>query len=202
MVTPSSRTVPESRSARPVIRLKRVVFPEPFGPITLTSSPGATTRSMPSAAATPPNRLVRPSISRSGPGRAAGRSSIHDSRTAPPRDGTAACCSRLSAVTRRTAGNRPSRRKSIISTRIRPKISSSEVMSWTLWRKSLPTSRPRAWTYSVSSWRITDWRNARISAASTTPRTDPIPPSTTITSTMTDTGNVNMSGVAVVSLAT
>ena len=49
---------------------------------------------------------------------------------------------------------------------------------------------------------MTDCRKATSSAASTTPRIDPSPPSTTMTSTITDTGNVNMSGVAVVSLAT
>ncbi len=119
-----------------------------------------------------------------------------------PRVGATDCSSRVSADTRRTAGHRPSRRKSIIRTRMTPKISSSEVISSTRWRNGLPTSRPRAWTYSVRSWRITDWRNARKSAAATTPRIDPSPPSTTITSTITDTGNVNMSGVAVVSLAT
>ncbi len=83
-----------------------------------------------------------------------------------------------------------------------PKINSSDVISSTRWRKGLPTRRPRAWTYSVRSWRITDWRKATNSAARTTPRMDPRPPSTTMTSTITDTGNVNMSGVAVASLAT
>jgi len=77
-----------------------------------------------------------------------------------------------------------------------------EVISSILCKKSLPTRRPRACTYPVSSCRITDWRNDRNSAATTTPRIDPRPPSTTMTRIMTDTGNVNMSGVAVVSLAT
>ena len=48
------------------MRLKRVVFPDPFGPMTLTSSPAFTSSVMPSAAATPPNRFVSPSISSSG----------------------------------------------------------------------------------------------------------------------------------------
>ncbi len=185
------------------MRLKSVVFPEPFGPMTLTSSPAWTSSVVLSAAATPPNRFVSPSISSSGrAGTTPDFGVAQESSIAAPRDGAADCCSRLSAATRRTAGQSPSRRNSIIRTRIRPKISSREVMSWTFWRYGLPTARPRAFTQDVSSWRISDWRNARMSAARTTPRTEPMPPSTTMTRIMTETGNWNISGVAVVSLAT
>ena len=123
-------------AASPVIRLKSVVFPEPFGPMTLTSSPAFTLKLMPSAAATPPNRLVSPSISSSG--RAAASAALRrrprELDRAAARPGSAVCCSRVSAATRRMAGQSPSRRNSIIRTRIRPKISSSAVMSWTFWR--------------------------------------------------------------------
>ena len=132
---PSRRIVPLSRSVSPVIRLKSVVFPDPFGPMTLTSSPAYTVSVMPSAAATPPNRLVRPSISSSGrAGASAALGVAHESSTLPSRLGRAVCCSRVSAATRRMAGHSPSRRNSIIRTRIRPKISSSAVMSCTFWR--------------------------------------------------------------------
>src|SRR5262252_783611 len=43
----------------------KVDLPAPFGPIIACSSPAGSTSEIPSAATTPPNRLVRPSISRS-----------------------------------------------------------------------------------------------------------------------------------------
>src|SRR5215469_6317613 len=43
----------------------KVDLPAPFGPIIACSSPAGSTREIPSAATTPPNRLVRPSISSS-----------------------------------------------------------------------------------------------------------------------------------------
>jgi hypothetical protein len=46
---------------RPVIRLKKVVLPAPFGPMTLTISPSSTLRFTPSTARRPPND--RPSSS-------------------------------------------------------------------------------------------------------------------------------------------
>ena len=156
-----------------------------------------------SAAATPPNRFVSPSISSNGrAGTVAARGVAQESSTAAPRDGAAACCSLVSAATRRWDGQSPSRRNSIIKTRMIPKMSSRPRISSSFWRKSLPTARPSACTYRVSSWRMTDWRKASRSAAMTTPRIEPMPPSTTMTSTMTETGNWNISGVAMVSLAT
>src|SRR5262249_623744 len=82
------------------------------------------------------------------------------------------------------------------------KISSSDVISSTRCSVSLPTTRPRACTYSVRSCRITDCKKATNSAAITTPRMEPSPPSTTMTSTITETANVNMSPVALVRFAT
>src|SRR5581483_2151924 len=45
---------------RPVTRLNRVVLPAPFGPMMLTSSPAARSRSIASTAVSPPNRRVKP----------------------------------------------------------------------------------------------------------------------------------------------
>ena len=50
--TPPSQTRPPSRSSRPDRQFSRVVFPEPDGPITATSSPAATSMSSPRNAST------------------------------------------------------------------------------------------------------------------------------------------------------
>src|SRR5436305_12031216 len=44
----------------PVTRLKSVVWPAPFGPITLTISPSATSKSRPETQASPPNASDTP----------------------------------------------------------------------------------------------------------------------------------------------
>src|SRR5207245_1591804 len=106
---PSSRMLPASGTMSPVIRLKRVVLPEPFGPITLTSSPAWTVSVMSSAAATPPKLLRKPSISSSGrPGPPADSGRAHARSPTAPREGPAVCCSRVRAETFRTAGHSPS----------------------------------------------------------------------------------------------
>src|SRR5450759_2819607 len=53
----------------PVITLKTVVLPAPFGPITLTTSRSATCRSSSEIARNPPNDSVRCSRLRKGPSR-------------------------------------------------------------------------------------------------------------------------------------
>lgn len=53
-------TVPVSGGAKPDSRSSTVVFPAPLGPINPTISPGATYRSTPSTAVTPPNALRSP----------------------------------------------------------------------------------------------------------------------------------------------
>src|ERR1700732_2801056 len=58
-----NRTSPPSRRMKPVTRLKTVVLPEPFGPISPVMLPSATDREQPSTATTPPNRLERFAIS-------------------------------------------------------------------------------------------------------------------------------------------
>src|SRR5438309_2534424 len=50
----------------PVIRLKSVVLPAPFGPITLTISPSSTPRSRSDTTASPPNESETPRSSSSG----------------------------------------------------------------------------------------------------------------------------------------
>src|SRR5882724_650757 len=57
---PSRLTRPASARWKPVTRSKSVDLPAPFGPITPTSSPGATANETSRLAITPPKRLVRP----------------------------------------------------------------------------------------------------------------------------------------------
>src|SRR2546427_794968 len=57
---PRTRTSPPSAARWPVSRLMSVVLPEPFGPISPTRSPAATTKSTASFATMPPNHLTRP----------------------------------------------------------------------------------------------------------------------------------------------
>ena len=138
----------------------------------------------------PPNRFVRPRTSSIGVPAGSGTSRIPLSDAPmPPREGIAACSVRLSGAVVREAGMSPSRRYSIISTRMIPKISSIVWTSSTCWSPWLPTSRPSACTHWVRSCRNQDCRSCRSSAPRTTPGTLPMPPSTIITSTITDTGN-------------
>src|SRR5436305_243659 len=51
---------PPTAARWPVSRLMSVVLPEPFGPISPTRSPSATTKSTASFATMPPNHLTRP----------------------------------------------------------------------------------------------------------------------------------------------
>src|SRR6185369_9316029 len=63
---PSSSTTPLSGRWKPVTRLKKVLLPEPFGPITPTISPGQTEIAWPFSAVSPRNDLVRPRVASSG----------------------------------------------------------------------------------------------------------------------------------------
>src|SRR5437016_12371123 len=63
---PSSKRIrPAVAGWRPVIRLKRVVFPEPLGPMRPTISPSSTRSARSCTARRPPKSFVRPSVSRS-----------------------------------------------------------------------------------------------------------------------------------------
>ena len=62
----SSRIRPALRSMKPVIRLRVVVLPAPFGPIRLTICPRLTSKLTSSTATNPPKRTVNPSIRSSG----------------------------------------------------------------------------------------------------------------------------------------
>src|SRR5712664_198443 len=62
ILRPFSRISPASGASPPAIRLKSVVLPAPFGPIIPCASPGATDRSISSAAITEPKVLRRPLI--------------------------------------------------------------------------------------------------------------------------------------------
>ena len=203
MSSPMKNTRPLSGVSRPVTKLKNVVLPDPLGPIRPTTVRGSIVKPRSFTAVIPPNRFVRPRTSSIGVPAGSWTARIPLSDTPmPPREGIAACSARLRDAVVREAGMSPSRRYSIISTRMIPKISSIVWTSSTCWSPSLPTSRPRACTHCVRSCRNQDCRSCRISAPRTTPGTLPMPPSTTITSTITDTGNWNMSGVAVPSFAT
>src|SRR2546430_3358802 len=59
MSRPSKRTRPASGRTWPVIRLKSVVLPAPFGPMIAVTRPAATVRLTPPTAAKPPNALCR-----------------------------------------------------------------------------------------------------------------------------------------------
>jgi len=63
---PLKYIAPESGFVKPVIRLNRVVFPAPFGPIRPRVSPATICRLKLSTATIPPNRLLRLFISRIG----------------------------------------------------------------------------------------------------------------------------------------
>src|SRR5713101_5238593 len=63
--SPSSRSAPRliwppSAGVRPLITLKRVVLPAPFGPMRPVIEPSATLSVQPASASTPPKRLVMP----------------------------------------------------------------------------------------------------------------------------------------------
>ena len=60
---PSKRTVPASARTKPQMTLKSVVLPAPLGPITPTTSPGATASDTSSRAVNPPKRTVTPATS-------------------------------------------------------------------------------------------------------------------------------------------
>src|SRR5215472_3077035 len=63
---PPTNTLPAVGRRWPVIRLKSVDFPAPFGPITAAISPSATARSTSETARKPPNDLERPRTSSTG----------------------------------------------------------------------------------------------------------------------------------------
>src|SRR5437660_1799255 len=60
------RIWPPSAGVRPLIALKSVVLPAPFGPMRPVMEPSPTDSVQPVSASTPPNRLVTPVIVRSG----------------------------------------------------------------------------------------------------------------------------------------
>src|SRR6202047_178228 len=62
ILRPYSQISPASGARPPAIRLKSVVLPAPFGPMMPSASPGATDRSISSAAITEPKVLRRPLI--------------------------------------------------------------------------------------------------------------------------------------------
>src|SRR5947209_963460 len=72
MSRPSNRIDPAVGPKVPAIRLKVVVLPEPFGPISPRISPGCTANDTSLTAVKPPNRLVRPDTSSTQPTTSAG----------------------------------------------------------------------------------------------------------------------------------
>src|SRR5262249_27856712 len=80
--TPSKRTSPTSVARNPEMRWNSVVLPAPFGPMSPTISPGATSKLTPETACSPPKRLRTPTTSRSAMsgGRATARPRAPESR--------------------------------------------------------------------------------------------------------------------------
>ena len=78
---------PESGASTPAIRLKSVVLPAPFGPISPVIEPRAVSRLAPSTAAMPPKRLKTPATRIVGhaPGAAGARSRKAGRRASQPR---------------------------------------------------------------------------------------------------------------------
>ncbi len=81
MRSPSNQISPRSSGIVPSIRLKSVVFPEPFGPISAVIVPRSTDRFTPSTALTPPKRFSALLTSRIGPAGASAASSAARSTT-------------------------------------------------------------------------------------------------------------------------
>ena len=66
MVSPSNTTSPEVGGNKPLIRLKNVVLPAPFGPITARSSPARISNETPSTAFSVPKWRETLRICRNG----------------------------------------------------------------------------------------------------------------------------------------
>src|SRR5690606_3654320 len=81
--TPSSTTRPASGAVRPAATRSSVVLPPPLGPRTLTVSPAATARSIPTRTGRPPRATDTPSRTRRGSGAGRG-SAAGTSPTLPP----------------------------------------------------------------------------------------------------------------------
>src|SRR4029453_18665668 len=64
--SPPRRISPPSACVRPLITLKSVVLPAPFGPISPVIEPSRTESVQPESASTPPKRLVIPVTESSG----------------------------------------------------------------------------------------------------------------------------------------
>ena len=82
---PSKRTAPALGENNPLMRLKNVVLPAPFGPMMARNSPGSTDSDTSPIAARLPKRLLRPSSLSSvmPPPRERTRRPAHAGRTAP-----------------------------------------------------------------------------------------------------------------------
>ena len=64
MSRPLNLIVPRVGVRKEVSKLKQVVLPAPFGPISAWMFPASTRKATPSTATKPPNSRVRPSVSR------------------------------------------------------------------------------------------------------------------------------------------
>ena len=66
MSSPANMTLPPAGVTNPVTVLKKVVLPDPFGPMSPRSSPVRISTSNPSSARTPPKRTDSPAATSSG----------------------------------------------------------------------------------------------------------------------------------------
>ena len=191
---------PECAGTSPVITLNRVDLPDPLGPITATTPPAGTLRSMLSSATRPPNFTVTPRMSSApSPGSQRG---MRSRCMKPPRVTSACCAENARAGTLRVAGINPSRRNSIMPMRMMPKNNCVHCTRSMPIRNRLPTASPSWCSHPVSCGRNQVCMSCSSTAPTTTPQTLPMPPSTTMTSSIDETLKLNISGVAVCSLAT
>ena len=148
------------------MRLKAVVLPDPFGPISAVIDPSGTTNEQPSTARRPPKRFSRPLTSSSGrpaatswPPGAASRSRI-DERALEARadDRRLAAAAARARAARATNGTIPCGMNSTTSAISPPKIS----------RRELPPP---------SDWLASSLSGSMMNAPSTGPHSVPRPPS-------------------------
>src|SRR5579864_2281538 len=86
MSAPRNRTRPAVGARNPVTRLKSVVLPAPFGPISPTISPSRTVNETPSTARSPPNVRDRPETSSTAPPPQQRAEPPREDGTEPPRE--------------------------------------------------------------------------------------------------------------------
>ena len=192
-----------SAGTRPVMALNSVDLPEPFGPITATTPPEGTVISTLFSATRPPNFTVTSLTSSSvAGGRLPARHALEPDEAAAPHLGAlllevqqpAACAGRRDQA---VAAEQHHHDQDDAEDQL-DRLHQVETAA----ASSMPRTRRSRGPGGQSSASNQDCSSCSMTAPSTTPQTLPMPPSTTITRTMAETGKPNISGVAVCNLAT